>query len=163
MGTEWLSNLEACLHKAETEACLACSGARWVFKRLILAMSWLVKCVEIICDSGQRVSCGRGGHTRLAHTSAPEQKKFKKKKKQRGWHQLWTKLFNRSVDGSRNLEKPLNSPSGGLDWCVYVCKRGSVCIVCISIRDLFEFGRSVLSVLFRHCEGWGLVWSSLHK
>lgn len=33
----------------------------------------------------------------------------------------------------------------------------------ISIRDLFEFGRRVLSVLFRHCESWGLEWSSLHK
>lgn len=60
---------------------LAGSTARWGFKRLILAMLWLVKCVEIICDSGQRVSCGRGGHTRLAHTSAPNRKKKRKKKK----------------------------------------------------------------------------------
>lgn len=35
--------------------------------------------------------------------------------------------------------------------------------VCVSIRDLFEFGRRALSVLFRLCEGWGLAWSSLHK
>ena len=46
--------------------------------------------------------------------------------------------------------------------CTFV-KEGSVCIVRISIRDLFEFGRRVLSVLFRHCESWGLEWSSLHK
>lgn len=50
--------------------------------------------------------------------------KKKKRKKQHGWHQLWTELLNRSVDGSRNLEKPLNSPSGGLGWfvCVHVCE-----------------------------------------
>lgn len=35
--------------------------------------------------------------------------------------------------------------------------------MCISIRDLFEFGKSVLSVLFSHYESWGLVWLSLHS
>lgn len=35
--------------------------------------------------------------------------------------------------------------------------------MCISIRDLFELGSHVLSVLFRLCERQGLVWSSLHK
>lgn len=49
---------------------------------LILAMSWLGKCVEIICDSDQGVSCGRGGHTRqLAHTSTPKLKRKKKKRR----------------------------------------------------------------------------------
>lgn len=69
-GNRVLSKLEACLHRAECEACSADRAARWGFKRLILAMSWLVKCAEIIRDSGQRVSCGGGGrHTRLAHMS----------------------------------------------------------------------------------------------
>lgn len=78
MGTEWLSNLEACLHKAVTEAFLAGNSARGVFKLLILAMSWSLKCVEIICDSGQRVSCGSTGcHTQFAHMSVPKEGKKK--------------------------------------------------------------------------------------
>lgn len=37
-----------------------------------------------------------------------------------GWHQWWSELLNRSVFGSRNLQKPLNSTSGGLGRSVYV-------------------------------------------
>lgn len=54
----------------------------------------------------------------------------------------------------------------GVCMCVCVCtfeKGGSVCIVCVSIRDLFEFGRRASSVLFRLREGRGLARSSLHK
>lgn len=75
---EWLSNLQTCLHKAE--ACFfrprrrrrRQAAARWGCKPLILAVSWSGTCVEIICDSGQRVSCGgRAAAPHLAHTSAP--------------------------------------------------------------------------------------------
>lgn len=48
------------------------AAARWGCKPLILAVSWSGTCVEIICDSGQRVSCG--GHAaapQRAHTSTP--------------------------------------------------------------------------------------------
>lgn len=55
------------------------SRARRGYKLLILAVSWLGTCVEIICDSGQSVSCGRRGRTQLAHTSAPNWKKREKK------------------------------------------------------------------------------------
>lgn len=83
--------------------------ARRGFKRPILAMSWLVKCVEITCDSGQRLCCGGGNHTLLSHTRLHQTKGKeggkKKKKAQRGWHQLRTKLFNRSEVGSCNREK----------------------------------------------------------
>lgn len=118
-GTEWLSNLETCLHKAVTEPYMTGSGEHRGYKPLILAMSWLGKCVEITCDSVQRVSCGRGGHTQLAHTSAPN-RHLKSREKPPGWHQRRSELLNRSVFGSRNLQKSLNSTSGGLGRSVYV-------------------------------------------
>lgn len=58
-----------------TDTCLTGRRAHWGYKHLILAMLWFGKCVEIICDSGQRVSCGRGGRAQLAHMSAPNRKK----------------------------------------------------------------------------------------
>lgn len=39
----------------------------------------------------------------------------RRKREQHGWHQLWPEQFNRSVDGSRNPQKPLKSPAGGLN------------------------------------------------
>lgn len=65
------------------------------------------------------------------------------------------------MDGRCNLEQPLNSPSGGVDQCVYVyvCERGSVCIVCISIRYLCLSLGEVYWVCYldaAHCKGPGI-------
>lgn len=117
------------------------------------------KCVEIIRDSGQRVSCGGSGHTQLAHMSALNQRRKKKKEREReqhGWHQLWTEQFNRSVERRRNPEKPLKSSAGGLDCCV--CVAGWVFVQCVwPLGDLFVLWEKLLTTLFRHWEIWGLL------
>lgn len=63
------------------------------------------------------------------------------KEKQCVWHQLWPGPLNRSVYGSRNLEEPLNSPSGAL----------CVCLHSVYLHADIVFARSVLSALFRQC------------
>lgn len=100
------------------------AGARWGFKRLILAMSWLAKCVEIICDSGQRVSCGRGGHTRLAHTSAPNQEGKEKKREAATWVTSAVDQAAEPVCGSRKAVKLTLRWFGLACVCVYVCEAG---------------------------------------
>lgn len=79
----------------------------------------------------------------VAHMSAPNQKKKRERNKEGSslCDISWTGPLNRSVNESRNLEKPLNSPSGAL----------CVCLHSVYLHEDTVFARSVLSVLLRQC------------